>query len=86
MPDGGRRLPTMASSICTRKRCPRYGSRIFQAGNEMLLTCTLAPVPEGTRLTAEFEPTPHGLFRLAYPLWLGGFLIPNGKVTATRHE
>jgi hypothetical protein len=36
---------------------------------ELLFTCTLDPVPDGTRLTAEFEPTPHGMFRIVYPLF-----------------
>jgi hypothetical protein len=34
---------------------------------ELLFTCTLDPVPEGTRLTASFKLTPHGVFRLLYP-------------------
>lgn len=37
---------------------------------EVTLTCTLEPVPEGTRLTAEFSPTPHGWFRLVFPVFL----------------
>ena len=37
---------------------------------EVTLTCRLEAVPEGTRLHADFEPTPHGWFRLAFPLFL----------------
>lgn len=37
---------------------------------EVTLTCRLEPVPEGTRLHAAFEPTPHGWFRLVFPLFL----------------
>lgn len=37
---------------------------------EVTFTCRLEPVPEGTRLHAEFEPRPHGWFRLIFPLFL----------------
>jgi hypothetical protein len=37
---------------------------------EVTFTCTLEPVEEGTRLHAEFQPRPHGWFRLIYPLFL----------------
>lgn len=37
---------------------------------EVTLTCRLEPVPDGTRLCAEFQPRPHGWFRLIYPLFL----------------
>jgi uncharacterized protein YndB with AHSA1/START domain len=37
---------------------------------EVTFTCHLEPVPEGTRLEAAFEPTPHGWFRLVFPLFL----------------
>jgi hypothetical protein len=36
---------------------------------EATFTCRLEPVPEGTRLHAEFAPRPHGWFRLAYPFF-----------------
>ena len=37
---------------------------------EVTFTCRLEPAAEGTRLHASFEPTPHGWFRLAFPLFL----------------
>ena len=37
---------------------------------EVTFTCRLEAVPEGTRLDAAFEPTPHGWFRLIFPLFL----------------
>lgn len=37
---------------------------------EVTLTCRLEPVPEGARLHAEFEPRPHGWFRLLFPVFL----------------
>ena len=37
---------------------------------EVTLTCRLEAVPEGTRLHVDFEPTPHGWLRLAFPLFL----------------
>jgi hypothetical protein len=37
---------------------------------EVTFVCRLEPVPEGTRLEASFEPTPHGWFRLVFPLFL----------------
>lgn len=37
---------------------------------EVRFTCTLEPVAEGTRLTADFTPTPHGWFRLVFPVFL----------------
>lgn len=37
---------------------------------EVTFTCRLEPVPGGTRLHAEFEPRPHGWFRLLFPVFL----------------
>lgn len=38
---------------------------------EVTFTCRLEPVPgAGTRLYAEFEPKPHGWFRLVFPIFL----------------
>jgi hypothetical protein len=37
---------------------------------EVTLTCRLEPLPEGVRLHADFDPRPHGWFRLAFPLFL----------------
>ena len=37
---------------------------------EVTFTCCLESVPEGTRLDASFEPTPHGWFQLIFPLFL----------------
>ena len=37
---------------------------------EVTFTGRLEPVPEGTRLHATFEPTPHGWFRLLFPIFL----------------
>lgn len=37
---------------------------------EATFTCRLEPVPEGTRLHADFDPRPHGWFRLVYPVFL----------------
>lgn len=37
---------------------------------EVTFTCRLEPVGEGTELHAEFEPQPHGWFRLVFPLFL----------------
>ncbi len=37
---------------------------------EVRFTCRLEAVPEGTRLYADFEPTPHGWFRLVFPIFL----------------
>jgi hypothetical protein len=37
---------------------------------EVTFTCRLEPVPEGTRLQAAFTPTPHGWFRLIFPIIL----------------
>lgn len=37
---------------------------------EVTFTCRLEPVAGGTKLSAEFEPRPHGWFRLIFPLFL----------------
>jgi hypothetical protein len=37
---------------------------------EVTFTCRLEAVPEGTRLTSAFTATPHGWFRLVWPLFL----------------
>lgn len=37
---------------------------------EVSFTCRLEPIAEGTRLHAEFAPTPHGWFRLVFPIFL----------------
>lgn len=37
---------------------------------EVGLTCTLEAVSEGTRLTSDFTATPHGWFRVVFPLFL----------------
>jgi hypothetical protein len=37
---------------------------------EVTFTCTLEPVREGTKLHAEFQPRPHGWFRLIFPLFV----------------
>ncbi len=37
---------------------------------EVTFTCTLEPLAEGTRLTSDFAPTPHGWFRLLFPVFL----------------
>lgn len=37
---------------------------------EVRLTCQLESAPQGTRLQATFEPTPHGWFRLIFPIFL----------------
>ncbi len=37
---------------------------------EITFTCRLEPVAGGTRLHADFEPTPHGWFRLIFPIFL----------------
>jgi uncharacterized protein YndB with AHSA1/START domain len=37
---------------------------------EVTFSCRVEPVPEGTLLRAEFEPTPHGWFRLIFPIFL----------------
>lgn len=37
---------------------------------EVTFTCRLESVAEGTRLHAAFEPTPHGWFKLIFPLFL----------------
>jgi len=37
---------------------------------EVRFTCRLEPALEGTRLYATFEPTPHGWFRLIFPIFL----------------
>lgn len=37
---------------------------------EVTFTCALEPVEEGTRLSVEFRPRPHGWFRLVFPLFL----------------
>jgi hypothetical protein len=37
---------------------------------EVTLTCRLEAVADGTRLHTDFEPKPHGWFRLAFPLFL----------------
>jgi hypothetical protein len=39
---------------------------------EVTFTCNLEAVSEGTRLTSEFTATPHGWFRLIWPLFLVG--------------
>lgn len=36
---------------------------------EVTLTCRLEHVAEGTKLSAEFEPRPHGWFRLIFPIF-----------------
>lgn len=37
---------------------------------EVTFTCRLEPVSEGTKLQVEFEPRPHGWFRLVFPVFL----------------
>jgi hypothetical protein len=37
---------------------------------EVTFTCTLEPVREGTKLQADFQPRPHGWFRLIFPLFV----------------
>lgn len=37
---------------------------------EVTLTGRFEPVPEGTRLDADFDPRPHGWFRLVFPIFL----------------
>jgi hypothetical protein len=37
---------------------------------ETTFTCRLEPVSAGVRLHADFDPTPHGWFRLVFPLFL----------------
>lgn len=37
---------------------------------EVTFTCRLEPLPAGTRLATAFEPTPHGWFRLIFPIFL----------------
>ena len=37
---------------------------------EVTLTCRLEPAREGTTLHAEFQPRPHGWFRVIFPLFL----------------
>jgi hypothetical protein len=37
---------------------------------EVTFRCRLEPVPDGTKLYAEFEPRPHGWFRLIFPIFL----------------
>jgi len=37
---------------------------------EVTFTCTLEPLPDGTQLHATFKPTPHGWFRLIFPIFL----------------
>lgn len=37
---------------------------------EVTFMCRLEPHPKGTRLFAEFQPRPHGWFRLVFPLFL----------------
>jgi hypothetical protein len=39
---------------------------------EVTFTCTLEALPGGARLTSEFTATPHGWFRLVFPLFLMG--------------
>lgn len=50
---------------------------------EVTFTCRLEPVPEGTRLDAEFEPRPHGWFRLLFPIFL---LIARRDEAANMHH
>lgn len=40
---------------------------------EVTFTCRLEPVPEGTVLRVDFEPRPHGWFRLVFPILLLAF-------------
>ena len=37
---------------------------------EVWFTCQLESAPQGTRVHAIFEPTPHGWFRLIFPIFL----------------
>ncbi len=37
---------------------------------EVRVTCQLESTPQGTRLDTTFEPTPHGWFRLIFPVFL----------------
>lgn len=37
---------------------------------EVRFTCTLESVADGSRLTSDFTPTPHGWFRLVYPVFV----------------
>lgn len=46
---------------------------------DVTFTCRLEPVPEGTRLDAEFEPRPHGWFRLLFPIYLLVGATPRGR-------
>ncbi len=50
---------------------------------EVRFTCRLEPASEGTRLDASFEPTPHGWFRLIYPIFL--IIIRREEKTNMRH-
>ena len=43
---------------------------VLVTGDRIAETGVNLAVPEGTRLHADFEPTPHGWFRLAFPLFL----------------
>ena len=49
---------------------PRSSTMHNGAPIDVTFTCRLEPVPEGTLLQAAFEPTPHGWFRLIFPIFL----------------
>ena len=50
---------------------------------EVTFTCRLEPVPGGTLLHAAFEPTPHGWFRLIFPVFLA--VIRREEAANMRH-
>jgi hypothetical protein len=48
----------------------RQTTYLDHAQRRVTSRCRLEPVPEGTKLYAEFEPRPHGWFRLIFPIFL----------------
>lgn len=55
---------------CTRHDRPRTWTYLNGGPISVGLTVTLEPTPGGTRLTSRGEWTPHGLFRLIFPIFI----------------
>jgi len=52
------------------RRCRTRTVLLPDRGSLGVGSAGLEPIPDGTRLHAEFEPRPHGWFRLIFPIFL----------------
>jgi hypothetical protein len=61
-----------------------HGWTMHNGGSiEVTFSCRLEAVPEGTRLHADFTPTPHGWFRVIFPMFL--MMIRRDEKANMRH-